>query len=88
MKVKEPVLLTLAEMSHGLTCYNVLKIVKESKELFSPIFCPSDIFKWTHELFQNSILPSFSEVGSNKRNIEISVYKYFLDMVEAIFMDG
>ena len=34
------------------------------------------------------VKPKFSENGSNKFSVEQSVYKDFLDMVEAIFMDG
>ena len=38
-------------------------------------------------MFQQLIKPIFSENGSNKRNAEVRVYKYFIDMVEYIFMD-
>ena len=39
-------------------------------------------------MFQQLINPIFSESGSNKRKTEVCVYKYFIDMVEHIFMDG
>ena len=39
-------------------------------------------------MFRQLIKPIFSENGSNKRNVEVCVYKYFIDMLEYIFMDG
>ena len=32
--------------------------------------------------------PIFSDPVSNKKIVEINVYKLFLDMVECVFMDG
>ena len=39
-------------------------------------------------MFQLLIKPIFSENDSNKRNTEVCVCKYFIDMIECILMDG
>ena len=57
-------------------------------DLFYSVFCPSNIFIWIHEIFQKIITPRFSDAGSNKKIVEMNVYKFLLDMVECIFMDG
>ena len=38
-------------------------------------------------MFQQLLKPIFSENGFNKRKTEACVYKYFIDMVECIFID-
>ena len=89
MKSKvEPMLSTLGEICNGLSCYNFLSLIRVNSDIFFAVFCPSKVFTWTYEMFQQLIKPIFSENGSNKRNAEVYVYKYFIDMVEYIFMDG
>ena len=84
----EPILSTLTEICNGLSCYNVLSLRRANKDIFYAVFCPSKVFTWTYEMFQHLINPIFSENGSNKRNAKVCVYKYFIDMVERIFMDA
>ena len=89
MKSKiEPLLSALSEINIGLTCYNLLNIIKDNGDLFYSVFCPSNVFTWTHEIFQKIITLRFSYAGLNKKIVEMNVYKFFLDMVECIFMDG
>ena len=89
MKSKiEPLLSALSENNNGLTCYNLLNIIRENGDLFYSVFCPSNFFTWTHEIFQKIVTPRLSGAGSNKKITEVNVYKIFLDMVECIFMDG
>ena len=89
MKSKiQPIISTLSEICHGLSCCNVLSLIRANSDIFYAVFCPSKVFTWTYEMFQQLIKPIFSENGSNKRNAEVCVYKYFIDMVEHIFMDG
>ena len=76
----------LSDINNGLTCYNLLNIKRENGDLFYSVFCPSNVFTWTHEIFQKIITPRFSNTESNKKIVEINVYKFFLDMVECIFM--
>ena len=88
MKSKvEPMLSTLIEICNGLSCYNVLSLIRANSDIFYAVFCPSKVFTWMYEMFQQLIKQIFSKNGSNKRNAEVSVYKYFIDLVEYIFMD-
>ena len=89
MKSKvEPMLSTLGEICNGLSCCNVLSLIRVNSDIFFAVFCPSKVFTWTYEMFHELIKPIFSENGTNKRNAEVYVYKYFIDMVEYIFMDS
>ena len=79
MKSKvEPVLSTLREICNGLSCYNVLSLIRANSDIFYAVICPNKVFTWTYELFQQLIKPRFSENGCNKRNAEVCVYKYFI----------
>ena len=78
---------TLTEICPGLSCYGFLNLIKENSAIFNHIFCPSGLFTWTCEVFMKVAKPKFSENGSNKFSVEQFVYKNFLDMAEAIFMD-
>ena len=89
MKSKiEPLLSALSENNSGLTCYNFLNIIRENGDLFYSVFYPSNFFTWTHEIFQKIVTPKLSSAGSNKKIIEMNVYKIFLVMVACIFVDG
>ena len=84
----ESLLPTLTEICEGLRCYNFLDQIKENSEIFHHVFCPSEMFSWTYDIFLKIVKPSFSESGSNKKNVEETVFKSFIYMVECIFMDG
>jgi len=84
----EPIMAVINEITAGLNCFNVLDIIKNNKDVFKFVFCPSDIFNWKHEAFVQMLDPSFSEEGCNKKQKEISSYKHFLDFIEGCFKDG
>ena len=65
-----------------------MSLTRANSDIFYAVFCPSKVFTWTYEMFQQLIKPIFSENDSNKRNSEVCVYKYFIDMLEYIFMNG
>ena len=89
MKSKiEPLLSALNEINNGLTCYNLLNLIRENGDLSNSVFFPSNVFAWTHEIFQKIPTPRFSDAGPNKKIVQMNVCKFFLDMVECIFMDG
>ena len=46
------------------------------------------MFSWTYDIFLKIVKPSVSESSSNKKNVEETVFKSFIDMVECLFMDG
>jgi len=84
----EPVLSTLTEIRNGLgACYGMLQVLEDHVERFYPLFCSSDMFRWTHENFSTAVTAIFSEHGSSKKRLEVVVYKCFIDMVEDVFMN-
>ena len=47
MKSKiEPLLSALCEIKNGLTCYNLLNIIRENGDLFYSVFYPGNVFTW------------------------------------------
>ena len=84
----EPLLPTLTEICDSLRCYNFLDQIKENSEIYHHVFCPSEMFSWTYDIFLKIVKPSFSESGSNKKNVEETVFKSLIHMVECIFMNG
>ena len=79
---------SLHEITNGLTCFNMLDVLKSNIRLFEKAFCPSTILDWTQEEFVEYVMPEFSEVESNKKRTEVNTYKSFIDFVEAVFQDG
>ena len=52
MKSKvEPMLSTLSKICNGLSCYNVLSLVRANRDIFYAVFCPSKVFTWAYEMF-------------------------------------
>ena len=74
MKLKvEPMFSRLNEICNGLSCYNVLTLIRANSDTFYAVFCSSKVFTWTYEMFQQLVKPIFSENGSNKRYAEACV---------------
>ena len=84
----EPVMTSPHEITNGLTCFNMLDVLKLNIRLFEKAFCPSTILDWTQEEFVEYVMPEFSEEESNKKRTEVNTYKSFIDFVEAVFQDG
>ena len=83
VKVKlEPILANLNEISHGLSCYNILVIVKMNPLAFNKFFCWSNIFEWDCQSFTQALKPLYSEDGTNTKRLEITTCKCFLDFLE------
>ena len=74
MKSKiESLLLALSEINNGLTCYNLLDIIRENGDLFYPVFClfcPSNVFTWTHVIIQKIITPRFSDAVRTRKSLK------------------
>ena len=80
---------SLHEIRNGLTCFNMLDVLKSNIRLFQKDFCPSTILDWTQEEFVDCVMPEFSEEESNKKQPEVNnSYKSFIDFAEAVFQDG
>ena len=87
MKSKvEPLLSAVNEINNGLTCYSLLNIMTENRDSALCFVQVTSLHE--HMRFSRKLSPRFSEAGSNKKTVEMNVYKFFLDMVECIFMDG
>ena len=73
MKSKiEPLQSALREINNGLTCYNLLNIIRENGDLFYSVYStPSNTFTCIHQIFQKSITPIFSDADSNKKIVEM-----------------
>ena len=83
VKVKlEPILANLNEISHGLSCYNILAIVKKNPLAFNKTFCWSNIFEWDYQSFTQAMKPLYFEDGTNTKRLEIATCKCFLDFLE------
>jgi len=78
----------LSEISAGLENYNALSIIKSNQNLFRVVFTPSNVFIWDYDLVRSTLLPYYSEHGSNKKVKEVDTYKAFLDFLEICFKDG
>ena len=71
MKSKiEPLLSALSEVNNGLTCYNLLNIIRENGDLFYSVFCPSNVFTWTHKIFQKISTPRLSEQARTRKSLK------------------
>lgn len=84
----EPMLSMLNEVIAGLSCYNLISVMREQPLLFEHVFCISKDFQWKLDSFVSCLRPQFGELGSNKRTSEVATYKAFLDFVEECFEDG
>ena len=69
MKSKvEPMLPTLSEICNGLSCCNVLSLIRGNSDVFCAAFCSSKVFTWTYKMFQQLLKSIFSENCHNKMN--------------------
>ena len=84
----EPLMTALTEIANGLSCYNMLALLKENVKLFEPVFCPSSLLVWEYEDFVDILSPEFSEEGTTKRYTEVNIYKLLIDFIESCFCDG
>ena len=79
------------QIAKGLELFGVLEQMKNRPEAAMALLCcnkDEDIMKWTFDKLQQRSLVTYSEQGSNQREVELNVYKAFVDSVEAICYDG
>lgn len=72
----------LDQMIEGLRSFGMLECIKENAELLEPVFGNSTIFSVNAETFIESVCGEFSESGSNAKDVEINIYKFFTDYIE------
>jgi len=72
----------------GLDKYNLLKDIREKPSIFKLLFCYSDIFTWTYDVFMGSHKTNWAADGSNKKSVELKTYRAFIEMMELSYYDG
>ena len=72
----------LDQMIEGLRSFGMFECIKENAKLLEPVFAKSSIFSVNAETFLGSMVGEFSETGSNTKEVEINVYKFFNDYIE------
>jgi hypothetical protein len=72
----------LDQMVEGLRSFGVLGCIKQNAKLLKPVFTNYATFKVQAEIFLENIVGDFSETGSNFKEVEVNIFKYFSDYVE------
>ena len=72
-------------MYHGLSCYDLMDVIKQKAEVLRPVFTKIGTFTWHYDTFVQSLKPKFREEGVNKKTVEVTTYKAFLDVIEYCF---
>ena len=72
----------LNQIIDGLRCFGTYDLIKEFPDFLEPVFVQSGCFSLTPEEFLEDIKGEFSENGSNYKQQEINIFKYFHDYVE------
>ena len=73
---------------NGLQCYGLVDLIKKHADVSENAFCSKGNFHWSLAEFSKLLTPIFHEEGSNKKKIEVDIYKYSVDFVERCFEDG
>ena len=68
----------LDQMIEGLRSFGVLQCIKKHPDLLQPVFAKSSIFSVNAETFLESMQGEFSEPGSNTKEAEVNIYKFFV----------
>ena len=78
----------LDQMIEGLRSLGMLECIRENAELLEPVFAKAIIFSANAEIFLETMLGEFSESGSNSKESEINIYKYFSDYIQECEYSG
>ena len=62
--------------------------MKAEQQVFKIVFVENNVLQWTFEKFEDFIEAVYSEHGTSQKNIEINVFKAFLDAMESFFSEG
>lgn len=72
----------LDQLISGLQSFGVLECIRNNRKELETVFVQSTVFTPTADVLLQSIETEFSETGSNKKEEEINIFKYFSDFVE------
>ena len=78
----------LNQIMDGLRCLGTLDLVKERPNVLEPVFVECGCFLLTPDEFLDVVTGQFSEIGSNNREREVDIFKFFNDYVEDVGSDG
>ena len=82
----EPSLTSLNALARGLNVHGLLDEMKKSPEMFRSHFVHTTVKQLTLEQLVGLIAPKWTDIdGSNKKRVEVDLYKYFLDFLEEIY---
>ena len=79
--------MALSQLTEGLKCYGLLQVMRKNSSQFYFVFCPNDKLIWDFKSFTDMLQPVFRDDESNKKVIEVTVYKRFTDLIERCFLD-
>ena len=88
--IMEPIFPMVQQIKDGLSLFGLLNAIREDNRLFEVLFTPvkSSIFEIKPDDFSDSLEYDYSEMGSNKRELEIKTTKCFMDLIEEMGNDG
>lgn len=72
----------------GLSNYDLITRIRNEPETFKLLFCFSDIFKWSYDVFMSIHKVNWSPDGSNRKAAELKTYRAFIEMMEFGYYDG
>ena len=77
---------SLNALARGLNVHGLLDEMKKSPEMFHSHFVHTTVKQLTVEQLVGLIAPKWTDIdGSNKKRVEVDLYKYFLDFLEEIY---
>ena len=78
-------------LCEGLKLHDFLGAVQRNPDLCRAFFIAEDsatVFAMDKEKFISSIMPQYSDEGSNKKKKEVEVYSYFISYLEMLTDNG
>ncbi len=72
----------LNQIIDGLRSFGTHDLLKQHPDVLNPVFVECGCFLLKPEEFLESVTGIFSETGSNNRQREIDIFKFFNDYVE------
>ena len=72
----------LDQLVDGLRSFGMLCCIKQNPKLMEQVFTRSATFSVHAETFLENIAGNFSETGSNFKEVEIDIFKFFCEYIE------
>jgi len=75
--------LCVISFKDGLRTLGLLECLIQHPEQFRPLLCAADV-PMTADVIRETFQPTFSDDGSNRRQMEARIYMWWLDLLEDI----